>query len=377
MVRYVLVMILLFSLNAEAQTSALANGDSLLVRGNYTKAIEAYLKHKKPEQVNAKIAKAYIALGNYDKALEYFEQQLELVPKDELVMLDYAKLLSKVKKYEQASEVLHQLIDIDYKNPNYHYETGVVLERLKDSTAQNRFYSAYQLDKTHQKAIFKMAKKHLIKRNYDQVDYYADKGLAFYANNKELISLKAQNYYWKEDYKNAVKWFEKLIALNESTLFVHEKLSFCYSRLYEYEKAIEHCLIALKLEPNNATNLYVLGKLYERNDDYKNAEKYILASITLSDIPLDSEYMQLGYVYNLQGKHKEAIAAYTRAAKENPENEDAHFFVVLTKDRYYKDLDTRLKLYEDYKKKFPKSRLIIMVDKRISELKEEKFLKTD
>jgi hypothetical protein len=50
---------------------------------------------------------------------------------------------------------------------------------------------------------------------------------------------------------------------------------------------------------------------------------------------------------------------------------------VLTKDRYYKGLDTKLKLYEDYKKKFPKSRLMDMVDRRISELKEEKFLKTD
>lgn len=377
MIRYVLVVILLLGFKAEAQSSALAIGDSLLVRGNYTKAIEAYLKHKNPKQVNTKIAKAYIALGNYDKAIEYYEQQLELVTKDELIMLDYAKLLSKVKKYEQASEVLHQLIDIDYKNPNYHYETGLVLERLKDSTAQNRFYSAYQLDNTHQKAIFKIAKRHLIKRNYDQVDYYADKGLKSYANNKELISIKAQNYYWQEDYKNAAKWFEKLLEINELTLFVHEKLSFCYSRLYEYEKAIEQCKLALKIEPRSATNLYILGQLYERNDDFINAEKYILASITLSDIPLDSEYMKLGYVYNLQGKHKEAIEAYTRATKENPESEEAHFFVVLTKDRYYKDLDTKLKLYEDYKKKFPKSRLIVMVDKRISELKEEKFLKTD
>jgi tetratricopeptide (TPR) repeat protein len=377
MVRYVLVVILLLGFKAEAQSSALAIGDSLLVRGNYTKAIEAYLKHKNPKQINTKIAKAYIALGNYDKAIEYYEQQLELVTKDELVMLDYAKLLSKVKKYEQASEVLHQLIDIDYKNPNYHYETGLVLERLKDSTAQNRFYSAYQLDPTHQKAIFKIAKKHLIKRNYDQVDYYVDKGLKFYANNKELISIKAQNYYWKEDYENAAKWFEKLIALNESSLFIHEKLSFSYARIYEIEKAIEQCQLALKIEPRSVTNLYILGQLYERNDDYANAEKYILASIMLADIPLDSEYMKLGYVYNLQEKRKEAIKAYTRATKENPENGDALFFLVLTKDRYYKDIDTRLKLYEDYKKKFPKSRLMDMVDRRISELKEEKFLKTD
>lgn len=377
MIRSVLVVIVLFGFKVEAQTSALSKGDSLYVRGNYSKAIKAYQDLRMPALTQVKIAKAYIGLGNYDKALEHYEQHLVVRPKDELVLMEYAKLLSKMKKYTLASEVLHQLIDIDYKNPNYHYEAGVLLERLKDSTAQNRFYAAYQLDNTHQKAIFKMAKKHLSRRNYAQVDYYADKGLAVYANNKELISLKAQNYFWQEDYKEAILWFEKLVALHEFSLFVHEKLSVCYARLYDFEKAIVHCKIALDIEPNNASNLYVLGQLYERNDDFENAEKYILAAITLSDIPMDKEYMQLGYVYNLQKKYKEAIEAYTIATKENPENENALFFLILSKDRYYKDIDTRLKLYEQFKKKFPKSKMMAIVDKRISELKEEKFLKTD
>ncbi|NQX84562.1 MAG: tetratricopeptide repeat protein [Flavobacteriaceae bacterium] len=377
MSRCLLVIIVILGIKAEAQSSALVKGDSLFARGYYTKAIEAYISHENSKKTNAKVAKAYIALANYDKALEYFEQQLKLLPNEELLMLDYAKLLSKLKQYERASEVWHQLIDIDYKNPNYHYQAGLVLEFLKDSAAENRFYSAYQLDSTHQKAIFKMAKIYLKKRNYYQVDYYVDKGLESYAYNKALISLKAQNYFLKKDYPNAAKWFEKLIARNESSLYIHEKLSFCYTRMSEFQNAIEQCQLALKIEPTDVTNLYRLGVLYERVDDYQNAEKFILASLALSDRALDNEYMKLGYVYNLQGKHKDAIEAYTIATLENPENEDAHFYVVLTKDRYYKDIEIRLKLYENYKKKFPKSKFIVMVDKRISELKEENFLKRE
>jgi tetratricopeptide (TPR) repeat protein len=373
----VIIIVSIVVLKAEAQSSALQLGDSLYVNGNYTKAIEAYKQFKNQTNVYDKIAKAFMAIGNYHEALFHYEKSIEANPDNALIKYEYAKLLSKTKKHKEASGEFYKLIDIDYKNPNYHYELGLVLEKLKDSTAQNRFYSAFQLDKTHQKAIFKIAKYHLIKRNHEVVDRYIKTGLESYANNKELISLKAQNYYWQEDYENAAKWFEKLIALNESSQFIHEKLSFCYSRLYEYKKAIEHGELVLKFDSKNAANLYIQGQLYEQMDDFPNAEKYILASLLLQDVPLDTEYMKLASVYNRQKKYKEGIEALKHAVDENPKNVHAHFFLVFTKDKYYKDIATKIKLYENFIKKFPKSFFNPMANKRIDELKEEKFMKED
>jgi len=48
---------------------------------------------------------------------------------------------------------------------------------------------------------------------------------------------------------------------------------------------------------------------------------------------------------------------------------------VYTKDKYYEDIDTRIKLYENYLDKLSKSLFKSVADKRISELKEEQFLK--
>lgn len=377
MSRIFILCFMIFALHVKAQTSGLQLGDSLYLHGNYTKAIDAYTSYEHKEEVYKKMAKSYRALGIFDEALLNYENSLKANPKDALTLFDYGKLLAKVKKNKEALDVFYQLIDIDYRNPNYHYESGLVLQQLKDSTSQNRFLSAYELDHTHQKAIFQIAKFHLIKRHHNVVDKYVDIGLKSYENNKELISLKAQNYYWKQDYKMAAKWFEKLLALNESTQFIHEKLSFCYAQSYEPQKAVEHQLMALKFEPKNEQNLFILGQLYLKVNDYQNAEKYLKEALSIMDRPLNEEYIKLGTVYNLQEKKEEAIAAFKRAIAEDPKNVEANFFLVLTLDKYYKDVEARIKLYEDFNKKFPEHPMGKYALQRISEIKEEKHMKTD
>lgn len=368
---------LLFALfKAEAQTSVLNRADSLYVNGNYTKAIAQYKLYEKQQDVFGKMAKAYVAIGNYDEALKNYKRGVEANPEDALLKFEYARLLSKTKKYQEATSVFNDLIAVDDKNPNYHYELGLVLERLKDSTATHSFQTAYQLDETHQKAIFKLAKQALKKRKHDYVETLLDKGLSFYENNVELISLKAQNFYWLQYYRKAHIWFEKLIALGESSEFIHEKLSLCYGYIYDYENAIAQRKMVLKYNPNDANSMYLIGTYYYELNDFVNAEKFIKQALKIKDAPLDAEYSKLATVLNRQDKHDEAIANLKIAIKENPENIATHFRMLLTKDAYYADFDSRIKIFEDFQKKFPaKSFYSEYVKKRISELKEEKFLK--
>ncbi|WP_246147139.1 tetratricopeptide repeat protein [Seonamhaeicola marinus] len=373
----VFLLICIIYFKTEAQSSVLHFADSLYAHGNYSKAIEHFMKYNNQSKVYDKIAKSYIAIGNYDSAILVYEKHLTNKPEDAIEKYNYGKLLYKTKRYDTASKVFKELIDLDTSNPNYQYEMGVTLVQLKDSTALKCFLNAYELDNTHQKAIFRIAKHYLKKGKNSLADEYINVGLSSYENNKELISLKAQNYYLRKQYEKAIVWFEKLISLNESTQFIHEKLSYAYARTIAYEKAIEHQVLALKFQPKNTNNLFILGRLYERNLDFENAEKCFREALEILDEPLDQEYMQLGMVLNRQKKHKEALEVYKKAVKENVSNDQAHFFLVLTKDRYYKDFDTRIKLYETFTEKFPKSVFVEMANHRISELKKEKFLKMD
>ena len=374
---YSILFFVLIAGSTQAQDALLKRADSLYSHGNYSQAIEAFKTYEQQDQVYQKIAKAYMALGNYDAALKSYERALKAFPEDALIKYDYAKLLSRSKKLNDAEVLLNELVYLDYKNPNYHYELGLVLEKHGDSTALNRFHSAYDLDQTHQKAIYKIARYLLEKRNHDRSLQYINTGLESYANNAELISLKALNFYWKGDYKEASIWFEKLLHLGESSLFIHEKLSFCYEKQLRYEEAIVQANRALDYDPKNTANLYALGLLYEKIENFASAEEWISKALNIMDQPLNAEYTKLAGVLNRQEKYKEAIAALQKAVNDNPKDQVAQFILVRTKDEYYADRDSKIKAYEVFNAKFPESVYNPYVNGRLRELKDEKFMKLD
>lgn len=371
--RIITLCIMLVVFKTEAQTSVLTVADSLFKNGNYTKAISQYKLYESQEEVYDKIAMAYTAIGNYDEALKNFEAATKANPDDALLKYDFAKLLSKTKNFETASVIYKTLIAIDEKNPNYHYELGLVQEQLKDSLAIISFGKAFSLDGTHQKAIYKLAKYNLQKRKHDVVDALADKGLETYPNNVELISLKAQNYYWQQEYRIAARWFERLIELGETSEFIYEKLSLCYGYHYNYKEALKYRLNALQYSPTDATSIYVIGTYYLELKQYEKAEEFISKALLFLDKPLDNEYGKLATALNYQKKYPEAIASLKKAIKEAPNKEFLHFRLALVLAEYYEDYDAKIKAFEDVKKKFPDSRMNELVDMSINRLKEERF----
>jgi tetratricopeptide (TPR) repeat protein len=97
----------------------------------------------------------------------------------------------------------------------------------------------------------------------------------------------------------------------------------------------------------------------------------------LKDISLSDDYQKLGYVLNRQKKYKEAIEAYKKALKEDPSDIMTEFYIIRTKDEYYDDVDTIIKLYENFIKKDDKSPFKLFAERRLKELKEEKFKDKD
>ena len=355
----------------------LQTADELYATGNYTKAIEAYKNSEDVASVLDKIAKAYIAIGNYEEGANYYKKAIEENPDDLLLKYDYAKLLSRTKSYDTANNLFRNLIKKDSLNPNYHYELGLVLQKQNDTLAQGSFLKTFKLDETHQKAIFKIAKQLIIKRNFKEAHVFLDKGLENYANNVELISLKAQAYYYQDYFTHAVVWFNKLIDLGEVSEFIHEKLSLSYAQNSDYEDAIYHRKQALKYNPFDANAIYVIGTYYQRLSDFEKAEDYIASSLELKDVSLSQEYQTLGTVLNRQKKYEAAIKAFQKALSEDPSNVMVEFFLLRTKDEFYADIDAKIAMYEKYLSKNKKSMFVAYAEKRLKALKEEKFLQED
>ncbi|WP_299105661.1 tetratricopeptide repeat protein [uncultured Winogradskyella sp.] len=363
----------IFSFDVSAQDLK-QKADDYYANGKFTKAIETYKSVKNLDDVYDDIAKSYMAIGNYDKALTFYELAKTANEDNLLVQYEYAKLLTRTKKYEKANQLFSSLIELDSLNPNYYYQLGLVLEKQKDTLAILQFNKTYSLDKTHQKAIFKIAKQQLIKRNFLDAHRIIDTGLESYENNVELISLKAQTYYHQEFYTHAIVWFKKLLALGEKSEFIHEKISLSYAQNSDYEDAIYHRKQALNYNPYDANAMYVIGTYYVSLNNFEKAEDYVKQALFIQDQSLSEEYQYLGTILNRQKKYEDAIKAFKKSLKEDPTNMMSEFFLLRTKDEYYGDLDSKITLYEQFIEKHEKSYFITFAQKRLKELKEEKFL---
>ena len=91
-------------------------------------------------------------------------------------------------------------------------------------------------------------------------------------------------------------------------------------------------------------------------------------------MPLSDEYQKLGIILNRQKKYDEAIKAFKKSLHEDPNNHISEFFILRTKDEYYKDTDAKIEMYKKFILNNEQSPFRTYAIDRLDALKKEKFL---
>lgn len=372
------ILLLLFfylvTLKAEAQSSALANADSLYNVGNYTSAINYYAKVN-TNNADLQIARTYNAIHNYDKAIAQYEYMVLKDNKAQIPKFELGKLYDKTKKVVSAKQLFLELIAENNNNPEYYYYLANAYSNL-DYIPQNikTYKKAIAIDSTHLRSIYQVAKYYTSKWERDSVVKYADKGLRFYENDVSIINLKAIAVYNNDEFKTAILLFEKLVSLGETDkAYIFERLGNAYFKSNNFDKAIENYKTALTLDAENAKVLLSLGNVFWEQKQIDSAKAYINKSIDVQQVVLDKEYLVLARISGEQKDYATALKYYKLAHEENPLEVLYYYQICFIADQYYKDPKVKLNYYErlltnyggkrDYYTDFAK--------RRISELKEE------
>ncbi len=375
-IKVLLILVFSFILKVQSQHEALNVADSLYNLGDYSKAIRKYKKVIPQDQYTLlQIAKANKAIGMYDSAMDYYGKIAIEYPSLTSAKLEYAKLLIITNNNSKADS-LYTILASEYPtNPNFQFNLGLVKEKLKDTLAIQYFERAFFLDSTHQKSCFKIAKYNLQKRNYDKVLEIANSGLRSYPNNVKLIGIIGQNFLLKEDYYNAIPYFEKLVILNQENEYIHSRLGLCYNKTSDFEKAITHLKKALKYNDKIPERYAMLGYAYQKLEKFDKALENYQTALKLKDLPLEEELMSIALVYRFQEHWKNAIKYTKLAIKENPQHQIANYQLAMFADAYYKDPKIKIDYYKRYYKNFGKVKeakyFNHMVEKRIIQLEKE------
>lgn len=373
MKKIILLLFVLILSKAEAQSSALAIGDSLYATGNYALAINSYAKVGS-SKAKHQVARSYNAMGNYDKAITEYEHLLSKEVTMNLALFELGKLYLKTKNKGKAKDVFLKLTIKNKENPEYFYYLGQALQKMEqDEDGIKAYKLAVQVDSTHLRSLFQLGKYYLTHREMDSTLKYVDKGLRFYENDVALINLKALTLYNNDRDKEAISFFERMIELREEKKYIYEKLANAYFNVDDLEKSKKAFKKVLEFDDGDAEAYFGLGDVFWAEKQLDSAEIYIQKSIEVQRVVFTEEYKALGRLAKEQGNLQQSLVYYKKAYDENPENFINYYQVCVTADQYYKDPKVKLKYYEQYRTRFgtKKNYFLQFVRKRITELKAE------
>ncbi len=368
-----IILLILVSFNISAQMSLSQKADSLYTTGNYIQAINTYSKAGTVKS-SLQIARAYNAIGNFEKAVAQYESLVNINPAMEIPQFELGKLYLKTKQYPLAKELFFKLVQKSPKNPEYHFYLGESIREFEDlDLAIPSYKNAVAVDSTHLRSLFQLSKYYLIKREKDSVLYFTNKGLNFYPNDVSLLNFKGLAYFNNDNFRDAIPYFEKLLDLGETKPFVYQKLGYAYFKAWEFEKAKAMYKKAIGMEDNNPELYYELGHVYLKDRALDSAQFYVKKSIEVKKPNLASEYETLAGIARQKDKLSETLVYYTLAHEEQPDEPRYFYQICAMKDGLDKNPKESLDCYQSFLNKYrdPHPYFHEIVSKRISELKTE------
>jgi len=261
-----------------------------------------------PNTINISILSSEILLqkSKESEAFELINECLDLNSENYDLIFQKAKILNKLKKYEDSNNLLIQISEIketiflvddlmlrNFMNMDQYLKSIKVAKRLisqfpDDKQYMDKLISCYRLSKMENKAIT-FLNKFLTKHPYNQNAWfevgklYFDKKMikesiashefsiicndAFSPSYVELGKI----YEYNSDFNKAIYYYEVLKSLDSVTSFSLYRLSVCYEKIGDYEKSIKYLNEIISNDPLYEKAWISIAKYYLRKNDHDKA----------------------------------------------------------------------------------------------------------
>ncbi|MBK7917498.1 MAG: tetratricopeptide repeat protein [Chloroflexi bacterium] len=290
--------------------------------GEYQKAIEFYenairLDASKSEFF-IRLIKLLVDTRQPERALEVAEQATVLAPQNDAVwtaaasayitngdrLLDLGDPTGADLQYAQAVQAAEKAIAINPQNATaYAYAAaGLVLpnDPNKFSRAQEMADIAIAVDPENATARYYMATVLDYQGYYEAARENYQLGLQYAPNSPNLYFGLAYNFFGTGNIPEAILSFEQAITADPEFAAAYDGLAYMYLQLGQDPLAEENALEAVRLNPNVARAHGRLGEAYFRQFNYPNAIESLERAVSLYGEATDLNarfFLMLGNAY--------------------------------------------------------------------------------
>ena len=233
-----------------------------------------------------KRANAYYEKGEYDRAIEDYDQAIRLNPKHPDAFSNRGVAYARKGDYDRAIENYNEAIRLNPKHPDAFSNRGVAYARKGDyDRAIENYNEAIRLNPKHAGAL------------YGRGNAYRRKG----------------------DYDRAIENYDEAIQLSPKHANAFSNRGVAYARKRDYDRAIENYDEAIRLNPKHVNAFYNRGNAYRHKGDYDRAIENYDEAIRLNPKHGDA-YSNRGLVRFYEGQFAAAVPDFSQAVKFAPTN---------------------------------------------------------
>ena len=141
--------------------------------------------------------------------------------------------------------------------------------------------------------------------------------------NIDCLELMGLVKHRQGKYDEAVTWFEKVLAKDDTRATTHNNLSLCYACLGEFDKSVPHAERAIEIDPTKSFFYVNLALQYKGQDQYEKAFALFDKSMELNSNDAGA-WSNLGSTYGHDKRFEKAIECFDKAIALAPNLSSAY-----------------------------------------------------
>ncbi|MFP4555790.1 MAG: tetratricopeptide repeat protein [Bacteroidales bacterium] len=331
------------------------------------------------------LASTMSARGMVTKAINIYEDALTLDSSNTVLRSQYARLLKKENRFNEAFNQFRTLIKTDSTNYYIWEQIGDCAMKIDSgSTAILAYMHSFELNPANMPLAVKLINGY-INSGVPSVwiKPYAERA---YQNDSTYIPLiRSRGYleFLDEDYKMAEHWFNKSYAKGDSSRFTKKFLGISLFHNGMYGSSADYLEKAFGLDSTDKVMNFVLASALQKiGDRQKSIDILNLTEKLITPCPeeLGMLYASRGNAYSIGQQYAQAIEQYKRAIELNPQKLTYYYdigqcyFNAKNYQRAQDRLNQYLDLYADRNPEaFAKSGRARYVQRLLKKIDEELF----
>ena len=200
--------------------------------------------HKRADEIKAKGNEEY-KKKNFDEAMKFYQEAIDIYPKEMVYYLNQAKCYMEKKDYDKAIELCKHVCENSFDFTRRATAFGIIGYAYRAQDKLEEALKAFQDSQMEKNDVrIKEAEKETLKlKQKKEAEAYINPEKA------EEENAKANELYKAGKFPDALKVYDEAIKRNPKLPKYYTNRAQCYIKLMEFYQAIKDCESAIKLDP--------------------------------------------------------------------------------------------------------------------------------